>query len=355
METINQQSTTCTFLVVGAGIAGSLLVWRLHKAGQPVIWIGDISNPGASDVAAGIINPITGRWAVKTWYIDDLIPEAENTYRQLESELGTRIYHPIPIRRFCQNADDVKRIHRRQSNPRYKNVLGKLYLPGNSPADMEDAYGSFDILQAAYVNIPAFLNGLRKRLNLHNEYFQHSELKHENGHWIYRGLKAENVIFCEGAAIKNNPWFKNCPMALVKGETLLVQAPKIRLPHTLYHHRKWILPYPDGSFRIGATHQEHFHSSAPTPSGANELLKSADRFLKKKHFFKILKHLAGIRPGTIDARPIMGSHPTEPSLYIFNGLGAKGASLAPRMSQLLIDHLLQKATLNPEVDIARFQ
>ena len=351
---IHRQPTTCDYLIVGAGLAGCLLAWRLHKARRQIVWIGS-RVPGASDVAAGVINPVTGRWAVKTWRIDELIPEAKTTYRQLESELGTRIYHPIPIRRFCQNIDDLKRISRRKCNPRYRNVLGELHPPENGPTIIHDEYGSFDILQAAYVDLPVLLNNLRRQLNVYNEHFQHMELKNENGHWIYRSLRAKNIIFCEGAAVKNNPWFENHLITPVKGETLLVKYPKLNLPRAIYHHKKWILPYTDGSLRIGATYKKVFHSSAPTKAGAEELLNSTRAFLGKNHSFKILKHLAGIRPGTVDARPIMGQHPIKKGLYLFNGLGSKGASLTPLMSQLFVDHLLNNALLDPEVDIARFQ
>ena len=75
---------------MGAGIAGCLLAWRLQAAGQRVVVIGDSHAPSASAVAAGVINPVTGRWAVKSWRIDDLLPEAEGLYRQLEAEFHGR-------------------------------------------------------------------------------------------------------------------------------------------------------------------------------------------------------------------------------------------------------------------------
>ncbi len=316
--------------------------------------LGNTRGPCASNVAAGVINPVTGRWAVKTWRIEELLPEAETTYHTLEAQLGIEIYHPIPLRRFCQNAADLKRIGRRLRNPRYADVLGALHAPGDSPSAIRDECGSFDILQAAYVDLPPLLIGLRKTLQFRDTQFQHSALHPSDGQWHYQDISAKKVIFCEGAAVKDNPWFDSRAMAPVKGETLLIKSPGLDLPRTLYHHKKWILPYGDESFRIGATYKENFKSANPTLSGAKELLEGARAFLGDDWQFNVVKHLAGIRPCTVDTRPIMGPHPSEDGLYLFNGLGSKGASLTPLMSRHFVDHLLHQEKIDPEVDLSRF-
>ena len=319
-----------------------------------MILVGDMQSPCASSVAAGVINPVTGRWAVKTWRINDLIPEAEACYRELEATFDICFYHPIPLRRFCQNSDDLKRIGRRLRNPRYADVLGKMHAAGDSPAAIRDEYGSFDILQASYVDIPPLLATLRKFFSCHDLVFEHGNLSRERDLWRYNEFAAKQVIFCEGAGVQNNPWFADIPMTPVKGETLLVEYPGLQLPRAIYHHRKWILPYDDNSFRIGATYKDDFRSAAPTASGAKELLEGAQAFLGSEQPLKVIKHLAGVRPCTADARPIMGPHPDEPELYLFNGLGSKGASLTPLLSRHFVEYLLHQHPLDPEVALNRF-
>src|SRR5687767_1808944 len=76
------------YLIVGQGICGSFLAWELEKAGQSFVVIDDARPFTASKVASGIINPVTGRRIVKTWMIDELLPFAVSTYKQLEIELG---------------------------------------------------------------------------------------------------------------------------------------------------------------------------------------------------------------------------------------------------------------------------
>ena len=55
------------FLIVGQGIAGSLLAWHLLRLGASIIVIDDNHAGAASLVAAGIINPISGIRMVPSW------------------------------------------------------------------------------------------------------------------------------------------------------------------------------------------------------------------------------------------------------------------------------------------------
>lgn len=314
--------------------------------------------PSAFRVAAGVINPVTGRWMTKTWNFDQVLPVAVETYRAIEQQFGIQVYRPIPEIRFCQNAEDLKRAGRRMRNLRYQNVLSRMAAPGEAAPEFKDDFGTFHINQAAYVDLPLVVQTLRASFatlgQFRNETFLHSELQPAAIGWQYRDLHADKVIFCEGAAMQDNPWFKNLPLKPAKGETLLCQSPTLRLPQKLYHHKKWFLPYPYGSFRIGATYDESDLSDAPTESKKDELLTAAHEALKEPHQVEVTAHLAGIRPSTLDSRPIIGAHPTELGLYLLNGLGSKGASTAPAMTQQLTEHILKNSPIEDEVNLTRF-
>ena len=117
--------------------------------------IGSTTLPNASQVAGGIINPVTGRWMTKSWGFDMLISHAAATYRELEQQFEVELYHPIPLVRYCQHSIDVKRMGKRMRNPRYANVLGDSIHKGDGPDALEDTHGSFHIKQAAYVQSAA--------------------------------------------------------------------------------------------------------------------------------------------------------------------------------------------------------
>ena len=64
------------FLIVGQGICGTMLSWYLHKEGKTFLVIDEEKPNSSSRVAAGVINPVTGRRYAYSWMIEDLIPFA---------------------------------------------------------------------------------------------------------------------------------------------------------------------------------------------------------------------------------------------------------------------------------------
>ena len=346
------------FLIVGAGLAGCVLARQLEARDQPFVLLGDPARASAADVAAGIINPVTGRWMTKSWRIDEFAPEAREFYQALERESGRSLHHPIAITRFCLNAEDAKRARRRLRNPRYASVLESFQAPGAEGADYADLHGSLRISGGAWVDLPAVLDVLRTRYQRSGQFqvgnFDHGALARDEAGWCYAGQAFRGVIFCEGAALPANPWFGHLPLQAAKGETLLCRSGHLEPPEKILHHDKWVLPYPDGSFRLGATYDDADPNPAPTAAARSEILHAFGQLNPGKPQPTILKHLAGHRPGTVDARPLLGAHPSESGLYLFNGLGSKGASLAPTLSRELCEFLLDGRALDPETDLRRF-
>jgi glycine oxidase len=345
------------YIVVGAGLAGCLIAWRLEQAGHNVLLIGSTQLPSASAVAGGIINPVTGRWMTKSRKFDDCIGHATDTYRELEKQFGINCYHPMPFVRYCQNEADIKRIQRRMRNPRYANVLGN-YIPVNeSQSTLIDTHGSFQIKQAAHVELPLLLQTLRdhfaKKGIFLDEIFAHDNLKKEDSDWRYKDLNADHIIFCEGTGMRKNPWFNQLPLTPIKGETLIFQCPTLQLPRTIYHRGKWLLPDAKNHFRIGATYDDHDLSEMPTETGKQEILASVQSFIAPQHDMEIKQHTAGLRPCTKDFFPLIGSHPTLSGIHVFNGLGSKGTLLAPEMIRQFLAYLLEGVPLDSEIDCKR--
>jgi glycine/D-amino acid oxidase-like deaminating enzyme len=334
------------------------LAWRFQQAGQPFHMVGSSHLPSAAKVAAGIINPVTGRWMTKSWRFDDFAPEAARFYTEIEREFSVELYHALPATRFCLNADDAKRARRRSRNPRYAKVLGEYEEPDTESALFKNAHGNFPIKGAAYVDLPLFVETLRTHFQAGGHYedriFEHQKLRPSEAGWTYEGRCYEKVLFCEGAALQENPWFRDLPLTPAKGETLLCRSEGLQLKEQLYHHGKWLLPYPDGTFRIGATYDEDDRTPDPTDAAKEQLSEAFEAMTREPHELRIIDQPAGIRPSTRDARPLLGAHPTEPGLYIFNGLGSKGASLAPTLSRELTDFIFNGSPLDPETNIQRF-
>ena len=82
------------YLIVGQGIAGTVLAHTLEDEHLDFHIIHQRQPGESSSVAAGIINPITGKYFIKSWQVDTLIPFAEKKYFQWEKKLNSHFYFP---------------------------------------------------------------------------------------------------------------------------------------------------------------------------------------------------------------------------------------------------------------------
>ena len=114
-----------------------------------------------------------------------------------------------------------------------------------------------------------------------------------------------------------------------------------------------MLPTGQKRFKIGATYQWDTIDQETSEEGKSELLTKLDKLIDTD--YTILNHWAGVRPTVKDRRPILGIHPHNDRLAIFNGLGTKGVMLAPYFSEQMLQLLENpQAEINEEVKLDRF-
>src|SRR6056297_1339775 len=86
-------------IILGQGIAGSILAFRLLDAGISTEIIDNDHQHSSSMVAAGLWNPIVFRRINKSWRADEFIPELEAFYKQLEVNLDAKFFKGLKISR----------------------------------------------------------------------------------------------------------------------------------------------------------------------------------------------------------------------------------------------------------------
>ncbi|HRF38194.1 MAG TPA: FAD-dependent oxidoreductase, partial [Saprospiraceae bacterium] len=117
------------FLIIGQGLAGTLLAHFLQSDGYTVRIVDEYQVRASTRVAAGLINPVTGRRFVKSWRIDDLLPFARQTYRLLESQLGVALYHERPIYRALYSVEEENLWLERCADLQYRQYVSDEGLP----------------------------------------------------------------------------------------------------------------------------------------------------------------------------------------------------------------------------------
>ena len=82
-----EQQISKDYIIVGQGIAGTVLAQTLLKQGKSVIIIDKKELSKASKIAAGLYNPVVFKRLVKSWMADDLVPFMDTFYTDAEKEI----------------------------------------------------------------------------------------------------------------------------------------------------------------------------------------------------------------------------------------------------------------------------
>jgi glycine/D-amino acid oxidase-like deaminating enzyme len=90
----------------------------------------------------------------------------------------------------------------------------------------------------------------------------------------------------------------------------------------------------------------------PSDQGRRQLLHKLEKFIPCD--YQVDSHKAAIRPAIQDRRPVIGKHPEFNSVWIFNGLGTKGALYSPLYGSQLAAAILDNIAIDADVDVARF-
>ena len=339
-------------LIIGQGICGTFLSWYLEKANRSFLVIDDARPNTASRVAAGIINPVTGRRIVKTWMIDQLIPFAQNTYKELGAALNITAIHQKNIIDFFPTPQMRIAFHQR-----YAEDSQYLSLPLEQTKWKEhfnDDFGFGEIDPCLLVNLSDLLSAYRTHLHnaLIEETFDITLLRRSEETIAYKEITAQSIIFCDGAAGNPNPYFNVLPFAPNKGEILWIESTD--LPNNnIFKYGINLVPWTEHVFWVGSSYQWEFENELPTTVFRERTIANLNRWLKVP--FKLLDHRASIRPATLERRPFVGFHPVYKNVGIFNGMGTKGCSLAPYLAKEFVKNIVNDTPLQPDIDITRFK
>ncbi len=322
-------------LIVGQGLAGTLLAWELERAGRSFTMVDAGPAGAASSVAAGIINPVTGRRLVKSWRVDTLLPVARDTYRELESALGVKLWHEMRVRRLFADERERRTFADKQSRAEL------LPYAGGTTSDDD----GFWIEGGARVDLPVLLAAARERWRTQGR------LRPGTMAVAAEAGCHELVIDCSGMAATRGGEFGFVPWEFSRGELLSIAVEGLA-PGAIINRGHWVLPVSPGAALVGATHEPGVLTAETTAAGRAALEASARTLLDRP--FQVTGQRAGIRVNLPDKHPVVGRHPGNRRLGLINGLGAKGALVAPTLARQWVRHLVDGAEFEPELAVGRW-
>ena len=348
------QSNKVHTLIVGTGLAGVHYALQLHQNNKEFILFNNNKAPGASQKAAGILNPTVLKRYTLTWQGTSFLQFAIDKYTQYEQEWNVQLFHPLPLLRFFTNDAEHNHWSLAAQGDNLKPYLNPD-IHWDIPHGIHRNSGYGRVHEVGKLNISQFFTSFEEKFSkssIQNEVFDYTALQITEKGVAYQGIKADQIVFCEGYGITQNPWFKALPLTGSKGEFLEVKIPGLT-PHYIFKGGHFIAPLYEDVFWVGATFNPNDKTTHPTQEGKDELIKKLENLIELP--YQILNHQAGIRPTVIDRRPLVGTHPQCKRLHVLNGLGTRGGIMAPLLAAQLFDWITQGKELAKEIDIQRFE
>jgi glycine/D-amino acid oxidase-like deaminating enzyme len=342
------------YLIIGQGLAGSLLIHELNKAGKSYFVFDNPDLKKASDVAAGIINPVVFRRMTKSWLIDELYSQLLKTYAELETFLEVKILYPLPIKKVLGEGDAALWMKKYIDNDLQDYIHSTIEYDHHQ--FINNNFGMGMVEKSARIDLKLLIEKIKallvRQACIRFEKINHLDLELTNDQVRYHDILADKIIFCEGHAVSDNPYFQDIKFKHTKGEVLRIKTENFSANFIL---NKAIFLMPEGRqfYRLGATYDWDNLSLETTQQAKDELQEKLSKVFNDR--YQILDQQAGIRPTTHDRRPVIGIHPKYNRMGIFNGLGSKGTMLGPYFAKQFCDYLCGKTDgLHPEVDLARY-
>lgn len=342
-------SSTKKICIIGSGLAGSCVALHLIERGAEVT-VFDNGVNHSSLVAAGLITPLVFRRMNKSWRVDEFIDYLIPFYRSLEKD-EEEVLRPIPLRRMFSSEQERGYWLDRQGTDEYGRFMEVVTKDDNQYEFAINNFGSGRVKNCYAINAYPFFERcrdiIRRKATLISEPFSYDLLEGES----YNGEHFDLFVFCEGYMNYLNPFFKDIPVGQTKGDVLTVKA--LSIPDGQSLNRKcFMLPKGNNLFKVGSTYSWNDPNPTPTENGKTQILDKLSYITDEE--VEVVEHLAGVRPTTMDRRPIIGRHPEYNSYLLFNGLGTKGYMTAPLLAKEFIEYLLDEKPLHPEVLIGRY-
>lgn len=344
---LRASSHTHDVIVLGQGLAGTVLSTTLRQRGLRVA-VFDVPLEGrASEVAAGLVNPVALRRTVLSWRASELLAIAGAFYRDLGLLHDQGFWHPMPLVAVFPTAQEagIWQLRTREEETRRFVRMDTIVDPVLDA--LAQPYGRGIIDRCAWVDVKALLAAHRIELRndhaLYEERVAPEDIVRGPDEIRVRDVAAPLMVHCAGP-------FANVPgIVPVKGEGLTVRIPGLVLDRII-HRGVFVLPIGGDVYRVGATFAWNEVWSGPSEEARTYLLDRLERLVERE--VEVLEHWAGVRPASKDRRPIIGR--TGPREAVFNGLGSRGVLLAPWCAQHLCDHLFDGTALDAAVDPKRF-
>ncbi|HEV3115027.1 MAG TPA: glycine oxidase ThiO [Candidatus Binataceae bacterium] len=359
-------------LVIGAGIIGNAVAWRLARSGVEVAIV-ERGRAGqeASWAAAGMIAPqaetegsgpflrfcVEGKKAFEA-ILPELIaesgvdPEYDRGSGVLYLALNEKERAELAARAAWQReaglqVEEISGERARAITPAISpQAIYALYFPHENRVENRQLTQAFltaalkagaKLIEDSGVDSIEIRGGKFSGLRLHDgELIEGDAAVNAAGSWasMIRGIEADNV--------RLHP---------VRGQIVCFQARPNLVGPSIFSLRGYAVPRRDGRVLAGSTREMARYSKDVTLEGMESIVRAARDMLPTLGTMRFREAWAGLRPATADFLPVLGPSPSVPGFFYATGHFRSGILLAAITGQVMAAML---SGGRPEADIGHF-
>ena len=340
-------------VVIGAGVAGLAIGWRLLQADCSVIIL-DRAQPGrgATWAAAGML-AVAAEMEGAPQAEHELAMSSAALWPAFAAELEQTSGQSIG---YCRDgalmlAADAAELE--AMRPR-GTVLDAAAVAAHAPM-LANPIGALWAQGEGHVDNRAVAEALTTAvLKAGGKILPGEAAVRMDGHTVltpYGSYRADAVLLAAGA------WsglLANVPITPVKGEVIaLAPPPGAVLPKPMiWGNGIYLVPRGD-RLLVGATVQEAGFDTHLTDAARIHLRSRAESLIPSLQGWTVAEQWAGLRPKSPDGLPLLGpSH--VPDLFIAGGQYRNGILFAPAIARMMADLILGQGAVIPAFDPRRF-
>ncbi|AZI34308.1 NAD(P)/FAD-dependent oxidoreductase [Kaistella carnis] len=336
------------YIIVGDGYAAYFFAHQLILHQKSFVLF-SANKKSASRVSAGIVNPLVLKKFTTFWLAAEQIEFLTKTIAEIESYTGKNYLINERIHRIFHDENEKTLWCGKTETEELKGFLNPAF---ETLEIIKNPFGTGEVNHSARLDVNAFFEGISSYLEandrLIHEEFAYTKIQDST----YKNINFKNIVFCEGMAVRANPFFNDIQVIANKGHHL-----KVKLSQKMNHHytlkkKHFLFPLNNDVYYYGGTYDPNERENVIDDFKTEELITGLSEFYL--HDFEIEEVNYGFRPTVKDRRPILGNHPEHQNYYIYNGLGARGILNGCYFSKELYEHIENGKLLMAEVDIKRF-
>lgn len=339
------------YLLIGYGIANVCFAKHCLQSNKSFI-IYDDQKITASNVAAGVVNPVVLKRFNPVWNAAEQMTYLKKTFKEFGEILNNQYFYSLPLYRIFANTQEFETWQKKRlENPVLEKYLKEQPLE-NQYENIIAMYGFGEMRETGYVDITKLLADFKQKYSEHfiNDKFEYEKLNPFKKE--YQNIEYGKIVFAEGAKVKKNPFFQEIPIVPNKGQVLKIRIEE-PLPAAIIKSKCFLMPIGNHEYYVGATYNREFENDEATLQDREKLQQALESFYKGS--YQIIDEKVGVRPTVTDRRPIIGEHKQYKNMYILNGLGTRGTFNGPMMAKHLFHYIEDNQPLPKEVDVKRFK